>query len=83
MGECTTQIVIIGGGPSVLLLSQLLHLRGIQSVVLERKSKDYVLSRIRAGVLERGLIGLMDEAGVGDRMDKEGFTHDEIGRAHV
>ena len=76
MGECTTQIVIIGGGPSGLLLSQLLHLRDIQSVVLERKSKDYVLSRIRAGVLERGLIGLMDEAGVGDRMAKEGFTHD-------
>lgn len=71
MGECTTQIVIIGGGPSGLLLSQLLHLRGIQSVVLERKSKDYVLSRIRAGVLERGLIGLMDEAGVGDRMAKD------------
>ena len=76
MGECTTQIVIIGGGPSGLLLSQLLHLRGIQSVVLERKSKDYVLSRIRAGVLERGLMGLMNEAGVGDRMAKEGFTHD-------
>jgi len=49
MGECTTQVVIIGGGPSGLLLSQLLHLRGIQSVVLERKSKDYVLGRIRAG----------------------------------
>jgi len=54
MSERRTQIVIIGGGPSGLLLSQLLHKRGIQSVVLERKSKDYVLSRIRAGVLERG-----------------------------
>jgi len=76
MSERRTQIVIIGGGPSGLLLSQLLHKRGIQSVVLERKSKDYVLSRIRAGVLERGLLGLMEEAGIGGRMAKEGFAHD-------
>ena len=76
MSERITQIVIIGGGPSGLLLSQLLHKRGIQSVVLERKSKDYVLGRIRAGVLERGLRGLMEEAGIGDRMAKEGFIHD-------
>jgi len=76
MSERTTQIVIIGGGPSGLLLSQLLHRRGIQSIVLERKSKDYVLGRIRAGVLERGLLGLMQEAGIGDRMAKEGFAHD-------
>lgn len=71
-----TQVAIIGGGPSGLLLSQLLHTRGIQSVVLERKTKDYVLGRIRAGVLERGLVDLMDEAGVADRMKKEGFVHD-------
>ncbi|WP_347819379.1 FAD-dependent monooxygenase, partial [uncultured Planktomarina sp.] len=76
MSERRTQIVIIGGGPSGLLLSQLLHKRGVQSVVLERKSKDYVLSRIRAGVLERGLLGLMEEAGIGGRMAKEGFAHD-------
>ena len=76
MSERTTQIVIIGGGPSGLLLSQLLHRRGIQSIVLERKSKDYVLGRIRAGVLESGLLGLMQEAGIGDRMAKEGFAHD-------
>ena len=71
-----TQVAIIGGGPSGLLLSQLLHTRGIQSIVLERKTKDYVLGRIRAGVLERGLVDLMAEAGVADRMEKEGYPHD-------
>lgn len=71
-----TQVIIIGGGPSGLLLSQLLHVRGIESVVLERKTKDYVLGRIRAGVLERGLVSLMEEAGCAARMHAEGFTHD-------
>ncbi|HKK97143.1 MAG TPA: FAD-dependent monooxygenase, partial [Marivita sp.] len=71
-----TQVVIIGGGPSGLLLSQLLYTRGIDSVVLERQTKDYVLSRIRAGVLEQGLLRLMEEAGCSDRMHAEGFTHD-------
>jgi p-hydroxybenzoate 3-monooxygenase len=71
-----TQVAIIGGGPAGLLLSQLLHTRGIDSVVLERKTKDYVLGRIRAGVLEQGLVNLMEEAGCADRMHAEGFTHD-------
>ncbi len=71
-----TQVAIIGGGPSGLLLSQLLHTRGIDSVVLERKTKDYVLGRIRAGVLESGLVNLLREAGVVDRLEKEGFVHD-------
>ncbi|NNJ67349.1 MAG: 4-hydroxybenzoate 3-monooxygenase [Boseongicola sp.] len=71
-----TQVAIIGGGPSGLLLSQLLHVRGIDSVVLERKTKDYVLGRIRAGVLEQGLLALMEEAGCAERMHAEGFTHD-------
>ena len=71
-----TQVAIIGGGPAGLLLSQLLHTRGIDSVVLERKTKDYVLSRIRAGVLEQGLVRLMEEAGCADRMHTEGLTHD-------
>ena len=71
-----TQVAIIGGGPSGLLLSQLLHVRGTDSIVLERKTKDYVLSRIRAGVLEQGLMSLMEEAGCAERMHAEGFIHD-------
>lgn len=71
-----TSVAIIGGGPSGLLLAQLLHTRGIDSVVLERKTKDYVLGRIRAGVLEGGLVQLMEEAGCADRMHAEGLTHD-------
>lgn len=71
-----TQVAIIGGGPAGLLLSQLLHTRGISSVVLERRTKAHVLSRIRAGVLEQGLVDLLREAGVADRLDAEGFAHD-------
>lgn len=71
-----TQVAIIGGGPSGLLLAQLLHTRGIESVVLERKTKDYVLGRIRAGVLEQGLVRLMEEAGCADRLHAEGILHD-------
>lgn len=71
-----TQVVIVGGGPSGLLLGQLLFKAGIDNVVLERKSRDYVLGRIRAGVLERGLVGLMGQAGVDARMKAEGFVHD-------
>jgi p-hydroxybenzoate 3-monooxygenase len=73
-----TQVCIIGGGPSGLLLSQLLHRAGIDTVVLERRSRDYVLSRIRAGVLEWGSVGLLREAGVGERMDREGFPHEGV-----
>lgn len=71
-----TQVVIIGGGPSGLLLSQLLHRQGIDTVVLERKSRDYVLARIRAGVLESGTVNLLREAGAGERMDREGIEHE-------
>ncbi|SFY43471.1 p-hydroxybenzoate 3-monooxygenase [Paracoccus pantotrophus] len=71
-----TQVVIIGGGPSGLLLGQLLHRQGIEAVVLERKTRDYVLGRIRAGVLETGLVRLMEEAGVADRLHREGYVHD-------
>ncbi|MBU0862917.1 MAG: 4-hydroxybenzoate 3-monooxygenase [Alphaproteobacteria bacterium] len=71
-----TQVAIIGGGPSGLLLAQLLQRRGIDSIVLERKTKDYVLGRIRAGVLEQGLVGLLEEAGCADRLHAEGFSHD-------
>ncbi len=71
-----TQVAIIGGGPSGLLLAQLLQTKGVDSVILERQSRAHVLGRIRAGVLERGLLDLMQEAGVADRMQAEGFTHD-------
>jgi p-hydroxybenzoate 3-monooxygenase len=71
-----TQVAIIGGGPSGLLLAQLLHRRGIDSVVLERKTKNYVLGRIRAGVLEQGLVKLMEEAGCAERLHAEGIVHD-------
>lgn len=71
-----TQVCIIGGGPSGLLLSQLLHLQGIDTVVLERRTRDYVLSRIRAGVLEWGGVEMLRQAGVGKRMDAEGFVHE-------
>lgn len=71
-----TQVAIIGGGPSGLLLSHLLHLKGIDTVVLERQTREYVLSRIRAGVLEQGFVDLMKEAGVADRMNREGILHD-------
>jgi p-hydroxybenzoate 3-monooxygenase len=77
-----TQVAIIGGGPSGLLLSQLLHLRGIDNVLLERRSREYVLGRIRAGVLEQGFAELMREAQVGDRMDREGQVHDGFFIAH-
>ena len=70
------QVCIIGGGPSGLLLSLLLHRAGIDAVVLERKSRDYVLSRIRAGVLEQGLCDLLRQAGLGARLDAEGQVHD-------
>ncbi|MGJ5618787.1 4-hydroxybenzoate 3-monooxygenase [Sulfitobacter sp. MF3-043] len=71
-----TQVVIIGGGPSGLLLGQLLHSVGVEAVVLERKTRDYVLSRIRAGVLEQGMASLLKEAGVDARMRAEGLAHD-------
>lgn len=71
-----TQVCIIGGGPAGLLLSHLLHLAGVESVVLERKSRAYVLERIRAGVLEWGSVKLLEGAGLGQRMRKQGFVHD-------
>ena len=70
-----TQVAIIGAGPSGLLLGQLLYKAGIDAIILERQTGDYVLSRIRAGVLEQVCIDLLDEAGVGQRMHKEGLIH--------
>jgi len=73
-----TQVGIVGGGPSGLLLAQLLRQAGVESVVLERQSRDYVLSRIRAGVLERGTVELLQQAGVGERVQREGLVHDGV-----
>ncbi|KPX03875.1 4-hydroxybenzoate 3-monooxygenase [Pseudomonas savastanoi] len=71
-----TQVAIIGSGPSGLLLGQLLQRAGIDNVIVERKDPDYILSRIRAGVLEQGMTNLLREAGVSERMDAEGLIHD-------
>lgn len=76
------QVCIIGGGPSGLLLSQLLHLKGIDTVVLEKYSRSHVLARIRAGVLEHGFAKLMREAQCGERMDREGEIHKGFEIAH-
>jgi len=70
-----TEVVIIGGGPSGLLLSQLLNDAGVSTVVLERTTREHVLSRIRAGVLEDGTMNLLRHAGVGARMDQQGLPH--------
>ena len=72
------QVAIIGAGPSGLLLSQLLHTRGIESIVLERHTREYVEARIRAGLLEWGTVELLNEAGVGARMMREGLAHDGV-----
>ncbi len=73
-----TQVAIVGAGPSGLLLGQLLFKAGIDNVIIERQSADYVLSRIRAGVLEQVMVDLMDECGVGARMHREGLVHKGI-----
>ena len=82
-----TQVGIVGAGPAGLLLAQLLHLQGIETVILERRSRAYVEGRIRAGVLEQGTVDLLDAAQVGERMHKVGLVHDGIelsfgGRRH-
>ncbi|SFJ33086.1 4-hydroxybenzoate 3-monooxygenase [Aerobium aerolatum] len=71
-----TQVAIIGSGPSGLLLGQLLADAGVDTIILERATKDYVLGRIRAGVLEEGMADMLDEAGAGARMRREGLPHD-------
>ncbi|MEH6546696.1 MAG: 4-hydroxybenzoate 3-monooxygenase [Sneathiella sp.] len=73
-----TQVAIIGAGPSGLLLGQLLHKQGIDNVILERVSAEYILGRIRAGVIEQGFSDLMEEAGVSDRMKTEGEIHHAV-----
>ena len=82
-----TQVVIIGAGPSGLMLSRLLDRHGVDSIVLERQSREYVGARIRAGLLEWSTVELLNEAGVGARMMREGLVHDGLelafeGRRH-
>jgi p-hydroxybenzoate 3-monooxygenase len=71
-------VVIIGGGPAGLLLARLLQLAGIESVILERQTREHVMARVRAGVLEWGSVEALRSAGVGARMDREGFVHDGV-----
>jgi p-hydroxybenzoate 3-monooxygenase len=73
-----TQVLIVGGGPSGLMLAQLLHLAGIDSLVLEKEREEHVVGRVRAGVLEQGSVDLMHEAGVGERLRREGMRHGGI-----
>jgi p-hydroxybenzoate 3-monooxygenase len=73
-----TQVGIIGSGPSGLLLARLLHLQGIDTVIVESRSREYVQGRIRAGVIEQGMANLLREAQVGERMDREGLIHEGI-----
>src|SRR3954469_18080375 len=70
-----TQVAIVGGGPAGLLLGQLLHVAGIDNVVLEQRSPEYVLGRIRAGVLEDTTVGLLEQAGVAARLHRDGLVH--------
>jgi p-hydroxybenzoate 3-monooxygenase len=74
----TTQVAIIGAGPAGLLLGQLLHKHGIDNIIVERQSGDYVLGRIRAGILEQTTVDLLHEAGVGDGVSKAGYPHSSL-----
>jgi p-hydroxybenzoate 3-monooxygenase len=76
MRRLLTQVVIVGAGPSGLLLSHLLSLRGVDSVVVERRSREHVEQRVRAGLLEQGTVDLLRAAGLADRLDREGLVHE-------
>jgi p-hydroxybenzoate 3-monooxygenase len=73
-----TQVAIVGGGPAGLMLGRLLELRGVESVVVERRDREYVQQRVRAGVLEQATMDLMDEVGLGARMHAEGLVHEGV-----
>jgi p-hydroxybenzoate 3-monooxygenase len=78
MAKLRTQVGIIGAGPAGLTLAHLLHLQGIESVVLERHSREYVENRVRAGVLEQGTVDILCESGLGDRLKREGLQHQGV-----
>ena len=73
-----TQVAIVGAGPAGLVLARLLELRGVRSVVLEARSREYVEKRVRAGVLEQRTVDCLDEAGVSERLHEEGMVHHGI-----
>ena len=75
-GTLRTQVCIIGSGPAGLLLSQLLHKAGVDSIIVDRQSREHIEGRIRAGVLEAGSVATLIEAGAGDRLQREGLSHD-------
>src|SRR5215813_6403504 len=77
-GPMRTQVGIVGAGPAGLLLGRLLWLQGFESIVIETRSRDYVESRVRAGVLEQGTVDILNEAGVGERMRRQGLVHHGI-----
>ena len=85
MKTLKTQVAIIGAGPSGLLLGQLLAKQGIETIILERVTGDYVLGRIRAGILEQGFVELVREAGVAERMEREGIISgaDHAGKRQI
>jgi p-hydroxybenzoate 3-monooxygenase len=75
MKTIKTKVAIIGSGPAGLILGQLLHNQGIDNVVIDNKSQDYILGRIRAGVLEQSTVNIIRELGISERMDREGLVH--------
>src|SRR2546423_6731532 len=78
MPTIRTQVGIVGAGPAGLMLGHLLHLAGIDSFIVENRSQEYVVERVRAGVLEQGTVDLMHDAGVGGRLRREGMRHEGI-----
>src|SRR5215217_2566749 len=78
MIKSRTQVAIVGAGPAGLMLGHLLHHAGIDSVIVESRSQEYVIERVRAGVLEQGTVDLMRAAGVGERLEREGMRHEGI-----
>src|ERR1700757_3064376 len=76
--EMRTQVGIVGAGPAGLMLSHLLHLEGVESIILENRSRDYIESRIRAGLIEQWARDLLIETGLGERLQREGLSHNGI-----
>src|SRR5688572_32848144 len=73
-----TQVAIVGAGPAGLMLGHLLHRQGIDSIILENRSQDYVVERVRAGVLEQATVDLMNDIGLGARLNQEGLRHEGV-----